>query len=523
MEKDGAVLWLRQILANSATKLTAPANGSFWAFAIAPDNSYVYYIFNNVAEPQKSGLYKMPLLGGEPQRIAENVGTLAISPDSRRLVLVRGGETTEVFTVNTNGEDKHTVMNLPADARLWSVKWTPDGSALLCTIRKTVADKNLYYVAEVSPETGNEIVVLPAQERIVYGAEWLPDKSALIIVVREANADVRQIWQYFPAAQDWRRITNDNNYYQSVDVTRDGKTIVSSQTSRLAAIWLAESSSPEKNAFDKKLSVMNRDDFRQITDGINNFDKLGWLSDGRLIYTATEDGREIIFTVNADGTNARQISSGEDGMWIFPTVACNGQSVCFLSSRSGSRQVWRVDADGKNLTKITETSFPISSARILHDNLTVIYLSQNKSGEQVLFKQSPDGQTVQLTESGTGSWAISPDEKLLAFEFMDKSSRKYRIELRSLENGKTIKTFDFSPYRQMSFTPDGKSLAYDVTHGDVSQIMLQSIEGGEPLALTDFQTDEIFSFDWSADKTPRLALIRGKQLNDAVIIKASDK
>ena len=70
VEKDGVVLWLRQILANSAAKLTPPMKGSFWAFAIAPDNSYVYYIFNNTSEPQKSGLFKMPCLGGEPQRIA---------------------------------------------------------------------------------------------------------------------------------------------------------------------------------------------------------------------------------------------------------------------------------------------------------------------------------------------------------------------------------------------------------------------------------------------------------------------
>lgn len=78
IEKDGIILWLRQVLANSATKLTPPMNGSFWAFAIAPDNSYIYYIFNSNSDPQKSGLFKIPFLGGEPQRLAENVSSLAI-------------------------------------------------------------------------------------------------------------------------------------------------------------------------------------------------------------------------------------------------------------------------------------------------------------------------------------------------------------------------------------------------------------------------------------------------------------
>lgn len=522
IEKDGVVLWLRQILANSATKLTPPMNGGFWGFAVAPDNSYVYYIFNNIVEPQKSGLYKIPLLGGEPQRIAENVSSLAISPDGKQIALVRLGEITNIFTVNTNGDDRRTVTTLPANFRLWSIGWTPDGTALFCTIRKTVEDKTLFYVAEISPENGKETVVLPPQERILYGAAWLPDKSAMLLIVRETNADIRQIWQYFPDSLTWRRVTNDNNSYKLINLTRDGKTIVSSQESRLAAIWLAAGTLPERNASGKKSSVINRDNFRQITDGINSFDRLGWLSDGRLIYSANEDGKEAVFTVNADGTNARQITGGEDGIWIFPSVAGNGQNICFLSSRTDPRQVWRIDADGKNLTKMTETNSPISSARILRDNSTVIYLTQIKSGNPVLFRQTPDGQTTQLTESETGVWAISPDEKLLAAETLDKNTGKYRIELRSLEDGKTIKTFEFSPVRQMSFTPDGKHLAYDATHDNVSQILLQSLDGGEPYALTDFQTDEIFSFDWSPDGT-RLAVIRGKQLSDAVLIKASER
>ena len=521
VEKDGVVLWLRQILANSATKLTSPMNGGFWAFAIAPDNSHVYYIFNNTSEPHKSGLFKMPFLGGEPQRIAENVSSLAISPDGKRIALVRLGEITTIFTVNSNGEDERAITTMSGDFRLWSIGWTPDGTALICSIRKTVENKLLFYVAEISLENGQETIILPLQEKNVFSSVWLPDKSAMLLIVREPNADIRQIWQYFPASQEWRRVSNDNNSYKYINLTRDGKTIVSSQESRLAAIWLSDGTLPETNISEKKPSVINRDNFRQITDGISSFDKLGWLADGRLMYSTTENGKETIFTINADGTNARQITNGEDGIWILPSVAGNGQNICFLSSRSGVRQVWRIDADGKNSTKMTDTTTSISSARILRDNSTVIYLTQNKSGETTLFRQTPDGQTTQLTESDTNFWAISPDEKLLATEILDKNTRKYHVELRSLEDGKTIKTFDFTPARQMSFTPDGKNLAYDVANGDASQIMLQPLDG-ERRALTDFQTDNIFSFSWSPDGT-RLAIIRGKQLNDAVLIKANDR
>ncbi len=521
MEKDGTVLWVRQTTANSQTKLTVPLDGNFWGFAVAPDDSYVYYIFNNTAEPQKSGLFKIPLFGGEPQRIAENVSSITISPDGKQLALVRIKEETELFTTDANGENPHIITTIPTDSRLWSINWTPDGMSLLCAIRHTVNDKMLFRVVEIAPENGMETLVLPEQERNIFGASWLPDKSALLVIAREANADIRQIWQYFPASKEWRRITNDNNSYKLVNLTRDGKVIVSSQESRLAAIWLSENVSLDKTAV-KKMPLINRDNFHQITDGISSFDKIGWLAGNRLVYSATEDGKELIFTMNADGANARSITVGDDGIWIFPSVAGNKQSIAFLSMRAGIRQVWSVDPDGKNLAKLTDSAAPVSSGLILRDNATVIYQAQSKSGGLGLFKRTPDGQTAQLTDSASGDFAVSPDEKLLALETVNAETRQLSVELRSLEDGKTIKVFDFTPFRQMSFTPDGKNIAFDVKRGDVSQIFLQPLEGGEPQALTDFQSDEIFGFDWSPDGA-RLAVIRGKQLTDVVVVKAVEQ
>lgn len=517
-EKDGTVLWIRQISTNSATKLTAPMSGVFWGFAIAPDNSYVYYIANNTAEPQKSGLYKIPLLGGEPQRIAQNVSTVAVSPDSKRLATVRIKDDTKIFTLDSNGENEHEVKSLTDDSRLWSVRWTADGKNLLCALRKTVADKNLYYVAEVSPENGAENVVLPAQERVILGAQWMPDQSALILVVRESNAEIRQIWQYLPSSQEWRRITNDNNYYQSIDITRDGKTIVSSQHSRLASIWLSNVKSPENPG--KKSLLMSRNDFRQLTEGANYLDKIAWLANERLAYSANDNGKETIFIINSDGANAHQITDGEDGMWVFPAATGDNQSISFLSSRSGTRQIWRIDAEGKNPSKMTDSGVAPVTGRILRDNSTVIYQKPTSMGGPKLFKQTADGQTIQLTEAETGAWAISPDEKLLAVETLDTNTRRLYVELRSLEDGKIIKTFNFSSVRQLTFTPDGKNLTYDTKSSDASQLMLQPLEGGEPQPLTDFQTDDIFSFAWSPDGT-RLAMIRGRQLTDVVLIRAN--
>lgn len=518
-ENDGASLWIRQTLTNSANRITPPVRGSFYGFKIAPDNTYVYYILNNFDEPQKSGFYKIPLFGGEPQRLKETVSTFAISPDGKRIAFVRIDTVVRVFTANSEGEDEREVMTLPAGSFLWGLSWTPDGTALLGTIRKTVEGKQLFYLAEISPENGKETIILPPQEKIIFGAVWMPDKNAIVLTMREANADIRQIWQYFPGSQEkWRRVTNDDNSYNAVDLTRDGKTIVSTQLSRLAAIWVSDNVTIDRKKPESKSLLKESGNFRQITAGVNNFDRVSWISDERLIYSATENGKETIFSINGDGAGVRQITGGEDGTWIFPTVSGSGQSICFLSARGGARQVWRMDTEGKNPVKLTETNTPVTQAQLLRDNSTVIYT------KTFLFKQTPDGQTVQLTDTATSVFAISPDEKLLAAEMLDKNTGKHNVVLISLEDGKTIKTFDFRPVRQISFTPDGKNLAFDSQRdfNGVSQIIIQPLGGEESFAITDFQTDEIFGFDWSPNGN-RLTVIRGKQLSDAVIIKSNER
>ena len=170
---------------------------------------------------------------------------------------------------------------------------------------------------------------------------------------------------------------------------------------------------------------------------------------------------------------------------------------------------------------MTQSDRSVFSALIMRDNSTVIYAAQQSKGMH-LFKKAADGQITQLTDTDTGSFAISADEKTVAMEIKDKVTGKYHTELRSLENGEIIKVFDFISRRQIRFTPDGKNLAYDATYENQPQIMIQPLDGGEPFPLTDFQSDDIFSFDWSKDGN-RLAVIRGKQLSDVVLIKSNNR
>jgi len=65
--------------------------------------------------------------------------------------------------------------------------------------------------------------------------------------------------------------------------------------------------------------------------------------------------------------------------------------------------------------------------------------------------------------------------------------------------------------------PDGRALTYVEIHRDVANIWSQPLEDGAPRQITNFNSDQIITFDWSRDGK-QLALARGVINNDVVLI-----
>lgn len=505
-------LWLKQLQTGSLARLTPQMKVQYWGYDYSPDSNYVYYIINHTEEPSQSGLYRIPTLGGTPQKLTDRAGGgLGFASDGSRFVFTRVNDNgkLEIVTGKPDGSDLKTVYFVPENKFLWSVKWSPDNLNLLCAFRDRIDGKSFGYIAEISsennPDKSVENIIIPHQENQIYiNAAWLPDKSSLILSIREQNADICQIWQYFPSSGEKRRVTNDDNSYRFINLTRDGKSLVTVQESYQSETWIADNQTL---------------DFEPLAN-MKNLSSLFWTKNNQLIYEIIEDSRNTISLANEDGIIKQPLTNGTDGIYLYPKLSQDGNFITFLSNRSGSSQIWKIGVDGKNATQLTNSESVGLHSKLLSDGQTLIFMMNHRSAGWFLYKQS-DGKIVPLTQTDTSLWCISPDEKLLAVEIKDETTKKYKIFIKNLENGETLRTFEFDSVRQLSWTRDGKALAYISQNKDSDDLILQPIDGSSPKILTNIRGQRIGAFDWTFDGS-KLAVIRSKFMTDAFLIKAQE-
>jgi TolB protein len=222
--------------------------------------------------------------------------------------------------------------------------------------------------------------------------------------------------------------------------------------------------------------------------------------------------------MQSDGTNQTQLTP-DTSVNFKPTGGPDG-SIVFVSRRTGSPEVWRMDGHGNNSKQLTSQlngTYPT----LTPDGKTVIFVSTDENLAS-LWKVSSDGGTpAKLTEKGLVWPNISPDGKLIAGYYRDDPQSKFRMGVFPITGGGPIKFFDTPTGifigAGVKWTPDGRSLTYVRTKENVSNIWSQSLNGDAPRQLTNFTSDQIFRFAWSPSGT-QLVVERGFNITDVAVI-----
>jgi serine/threonine protein kinase len=494
-------VWLAQVATRSNVQIIPPADGrSFWP-TFSPDGNFLYYVFRPRGSLGRT-LYQIPTLGGAPKKLIYDVDSeITFSPGGKQFAFIRGSpHEAALMVAEVSGLSERRISLCRAPERLSSPAWSPDGKVVTCArFNTTTGQPSIVFVpVEGGPETRIPRPDLFNIDRLA----WLVDLSGLVLtaIPRPEGQRQFQIFRMAYPSGDLRRVTRDTNTYLGLSLSGDSSVLTTVLNNYVTRVYVA----PGNDAGHAR-PITNAN---TAQDGLRG---LRWTPDGSILYVSDASGAPQIWSMQGDGTGARQLTW--EGYNFSPRSCAGGRFIAFLSQREGQYGLWRMDPDGANARRLMPAE-AYSSFDCASDSETIYFSSaaglrrlSGDGGPQV----DLGGRDLQLFGSAT----ISPDgTKILAGS---SQSGTPSFVLLSAE-GRLLKRFDTIANTGVpsGWMPGGQSFSYVDPAG--ANLLSQDVAGGAPKKITNFTGDRIFGFAWSQDGR-KLALVRGTINRDLVLMR----
>ncbi len=504
-EGGGRSLRLKQLATGSDVELVPNAPGQYGQITFSPDGNYLYYEHQDPDNPYVGQVFSVPSLGGATTQIlTDSVFGVALSPDGKEIAYIRQKDfdTTELVIVKADGSDEKILATRKSPETFTdsAPSWSPDGKMLVKTIGGSDAQSGPSQLVFISRADG-KMTTIP-EPILADVALWMPNGNGVLLTgAEDRDHPQTQIWyQPYPSGA-LKRIVHDLNNYFYLTVTADGKQLATTQSHGENLISLSPAATP-----DKTTPVT-----REGSNGVHLF----WLPDGKVL---TQNARHefMLLDPEHDGrtTTIRREPSGDLG-----GVCGDGKTFLYdaLSSDTGDVNVFRMGIDGSGKKKLTEGHLN-ASPDCSPDGKQFIYFT-SENGKIRLMMRALDGGTPRtLLDDGRAQAHFSPDGSKIAVFAKDG------LHIITAADGTQLRTFplNFEGISNFEWLPDASGVSFVAQKGAVSNIFVQSLSGGAPVQKTNFTTDFVIAYSWSADGK-RIIMTRTHTPRDAVILSDTSK
>ncbi len=503
-----ASLSLRNVPTNSTTQVQPPADVGYNGVRFSPDGNYLYFVRSDPGNAELKYLYRAPLLGGTPERLASDVDSnVTFSPDGKKLAFMRfdnpePGKYRLIVRSLENGEEKVLTSGAVSEA-LNAPAWSPDGKIILCSVNQPGDALSGLMVVDTS---NGQQHLLQSSDDILTLPTWMPDGSGVLVQDR-AGASNYTRWQIafvsYPEGK-LTPITRDTNTYSDLSVAATGKVLATVLSEERWNLFVMSAGSAGADA-------------RQLGPAPQSTN-LTWTQDGRII----DDQENALHWINVDSGAKGIFATESDSANGDPWECADGKYIVFLHGLhggTGSLNVWRADAAGGNLKQLSNSkqdNYPVCAP----DSRSVYYLD---GGNGKLMKVPIEGGAPQKLSDLPieGFYDISPDGSTAAFATVDHlGEHKEKLELVATDTGAVRQSLDFERPREglIRYARDGKSVVYTVRENGVDNLWQQRLDRSPGKYLTSFKAEHIWDFHWSPDGS-RLAMVRGHNDADVVLLR----
>jgi len=511
-QKGMESLRLGSLDGQTSVELRPAASVSYHHVEFAPDGRSIYY---EMSVDARHSLYRIPTLGGAPVKLRDNMPWFfSVAPDNTRVTFLRyvdNDTRTSVFVSNLDGSNERAVLTTPYKRNMtaYCLAWSPDGS-MIAAGASPENDPTITFLFLLSVDNGQLKQLSTLPWKTIGRIAWLKDGSGILTIAAQPGPDeASQIWLVSYPGGEVRRVVNDLNTYDfDLSIAADSSVALTTTHRQINNVWVGPANDLTQS--------------RQITFGSLNRGEgllgVAWTPDDKIVYTSTNAQGVTIWIMDADGSNARELTPPGSNAAV-PSVTADGRFIVYQSRRGGHPDIWRANIDGSDAKQLTHCGENVLPA-VSPDGKWIVYRSECDATGGLWRIPIDGGDPERLTNNSTAWPWISPDSKLIACEYTGANGKR-QLAVLSIE-GSNLRLFDVPPQANFRYsirwTSDGKAITYrDWGKG----LWRQSLEGGPPQQVPGLPDEKIYSNGWSPDGK-YFAFTRGVEMRDVIIISSSN-
>ena len=377
-------------------------------------------------------LARVPLAGGAPREILENVSDADWSPDGTSLAVVH--------TVGRQHRVEFPIGRVlyQNDAPPLSVRVSPKGDAV--AFFDLNAEAGDYSVVTVNLQ-GKKHVLSQGWRNIGQGMEWSPSGDEVWFCAAKTGGD--SALRAVALSGKERNVIQTPVFMAIYDVARDGRVLIVAALSRIGISY--------------------------FPDGKQERD-LSWL-DTSWLYDSSSDGKTILFTelLYGEGRNPAIYLRKTDGSpavrmgdGVHPSLSPDGKWI--VCTRNNANELVLLPTGAGEARQLTAQGMRYDRAEWFPDGRRILFTGSMSNHPMRTYAQSLDGGApVPVTPEGVKASRVSPDQKSVVISAAGK------FLLQPLSGGAPRAIAEVQPGDTViRWSADGKFLYYKRAEGDAA-------------------------------------------------------
>ena len=470
---DPTGVYIRHIDSTETRPLDLPKG-----FAAVPSSWYpdgVHLLLTSYDGPHHTArIWKVSMLGGEPQMLLENAAQGLLSPDGTRMAFFRGEELTrELWIADADGQNQRGLaapeQDRPARHRgIWSASWSPDGTRIAYVQRDTIfpnypiLDRVRVYTRKAD---GSDRKLVLQDSRLDSGpvgptqVYWDPNGRLYFTLRLESHGFSWNHVLYSLAVEQETGEPKGNlqpaqhfwGWIAGFSASRTGKRLVFLRNDVSVQTYISEFAADSRKMSPPRRLVTDQEMINTPND---------WTADSTsVVLAAIRNGNQGIYKQRIDSTTPELIGEPRRPSIIPPRVSPDGREVLLAEAENPE------DPD----SPLSLIAVPIAG------------------GTPRLVMSQPGLYNVQC--------AKAPSRVCV---FSTQISQMEHFYLLDLIHGKGRLVTEVSTYANWDLSPDGSTLAI-VVNGEEGKLRLISIDTGMTKDVVVKDWIGLSNADWFAD------------------------